>query len=63
MSVGLGTLIGDDVEEVEVMSSDYDAEWIRLDQVNPEQMILDSIVLDRNQMQQLSVIIDRFLDK
>lgn len=65
MSVGLGTLPGDSVEflNVDVSSSDYDQEWIRLEQPSPDSKYPDVIILNRQQMQMLSQIIDRFMDK
>ena len=64
MSVILGDLVPDDKREfqtVEVMSADYSAGWIRMEQQDPDLPDCDTIVIDRKQMQELSVIIDRFL--
>jgi len=64
MSVVLGTLNpadDDEFESVDVSTSDYDAGWIRLQQSDPELPDDDTIVIDRRQMQHLSLIIDTFL--
>ncbi len=64
MSVGLGTLKavdGNPAKSIEVMASNYDADTIRLDQTG--QCDCGEVELDRRQMQELSIIIDRFLDR
>ena len=69
MSVGLGTLktVDDEVgRRIEVWSSNYDADELELivetipDTGKHAVEIL--VPLDRRQMQELSIIIDRFLD-
>ena len=77
MSVGLGTLkTVDDVKElrIEVWADNYDADTLRLEMEDGEQYVTTGIdptggsgfgleiELDRRQMQELSIIIDRFLD-
>ena len=62
-SVGLGTLksignVGD--KSIEVWSSNYDADTLKLLAECGSCSI--ELELDRRQMQELSVIIDRFLD-
>lgn len=69
MSVGLGTLksVGDDIgRRIEVMASNYDADEIELlaeTIPDPGTYAVEMLVsLDRRQMQELSIIIDRFMD-
>jgi len=63
MSVGLGTLKaigGKTAQDIYVSASNYDADTLRLDQTgDPDGGVID---LDSRQMQELSIIIDRFLD-
>ncbi len=63
MSVGLGTLKAIDGMHIEVAASNYDADYLTLyaDAVDCDCQI--EMDLDRRQMQELSIIIDRFLDK
>ncbi len=64
MSVGLGTLTAIDrksTKVIDVVASDYSADKLTLQAgYDGIQIELD---LDRRQMQELSIIIDRFLDK
>ncbi len=69
MSVGLGTLktVDDEVgRRIEVMASNYDADELELVAEtipDPGKYAVEMLVpLDRRQMQELSIIIDRFLD-
>lgn len=58
MSVGLGTIeADDDCPEVEVWTSNYDADRLYLEQEGIE------IALNRRQLQALSIIVDRFMDR
>lgn len=64
MSVGLGTLNAVDRltgRAVEVMATNYDADYILLCTAEAGNEAV--IELDRRQMQELTIIIDRFLDK
>ncbi len=58
MSVGLGDLQDKDYPDMEAMvwASNYDADRLAIDQDG------NSIVLTRRQLQQLSIIVDRFMD-
>lgn len=58
MSVGLGTIKADDfVSEVEVTAADYDADRLELEQDG------NLIWMTRRQLQALSIIVDRFMDR
>ncbi len=61
MSVGLGTLKAIDGMHIEVAASNYDADYLTL--YGGDDGCEVEIDLDRRQMQELSIIIDRFLDK
>jgi hypothetical protein len=62
MSVGLGTLTCRGTQrdrDVEVWASNYDADELRLCASGPQCEV--EITLDSRQLQELSIIIDRFL--
>ncbi len=64
MSVGLGTLKSvdnDPAKSIEVWSSNYDGDTLTLELGEGRHDI--EFELDRRQMQELSIIIDRFLDR
>ncbi len=61
VSVGLGTLRSVDGQHIEVAASSYNADSLTLYVVDDQGEV--ELDLDRRQMQELSIIIDRFLDK
>ena len=66
MSVGLGTLrtVGNDKSrQVDVIATNYDADELRLEAGAWDAGgVFMELTLDRKQLQELSIIIDRFLD-
>jgi hypothetical protein len=65
MSVQLGELKAIDGKSspVEVEASNFDADLLVLQQDEPGSEHPDVIIMDRKQLQELSQVIDRFLDR